>query len=171
MRVSTRIILGFGILMGLAVFALAYQVSVIHQLQSLNQDLSSVNFHAVANVLRMRQYGESIEELSQKFFVAPANYEGQLDSVLKDFANELADLKRTVRSNKEREEVERLGKALDKYLRVLGGEKNKPRPKEFGDLVFFHIFGHIESDHCLFLTKKNFGQRLSQLCFPNAGWA
>ena len=50
MKVSTRIVLGFAILMLMVVFALAYQVSIIHEMQSINQDLSSTNFNAAASV-------------------------------------------------------------------------------------------------------------------------
>jgi two-component system sensor histidine kinase GlrK len=82
----------------------------------------------------MLQYGESIEELSKKYFVDPKIYEGQLEAVLGDFVDELAALKQTVRSEREREEVGRLESALDQYSLVLAREKKTPRPSVPGDL-------------------------------------
>jgi two-component system sensor histidine kinase GlrK len=136
MRVSTRIILGFATLMILLVCALAYQVSIIHEMQSINQDLSSTNFNAASSVLRLRQYGDSIDELSQKYFVSPVSYEPQLESYHKQFLDELTTLRGTVRTDSERIEVERLSQRLDEYYRVWEEEKSKPLPEDVNSFPF-----------------------------------
>ena len=33
----------------------------------------------------------------------------------------------------------------------------------------FHVFGHIDSDHSAFVAEHGFCQRLTQLCFTDAG--
>src|SRR5687767_8453534 len=98
MRVSTRIVSGFGILILLSVVALAYQVSVIHRMQSINRDLSAINFRAASTVLEMLHVLETIEEFSTKYFLLgyPV-YEETLMDVRREFQDDFEQLKATVR--------------------------------------------------------------------------
>jgi two-component system sensor histidine kinase GlrK len=134
MRVSTRIILGLAILMLMVVFALAYQVSIIHEMQSINEDLSSTNFNATTSVLRLGQYAGFIKELTQKYFVSP-DYEPQLESYHRQFLDELLVLRNTVRTDEERDEVDRLSKTLDEYHHVWEQEK-KNRPADVNSFPY-----------------------------------
>ena len=104
MRVSTRIVSGFGLLLVLVFIGLAYQLSVIHQMQSINRDLSVINFHAASTALSTLQLGETIKEFSRKYFVDPI-YERQLDEYRQEFLENIEELRNTVRSEQERAEV------------------------------------------------------------------
>jgi len=116
MRVSTKIVLGFAVLLGLACIGLAYQVSVIHQMQSINQVLSAVNLRAASSSLRTMQLGQTLEEFSQKYFVAgDPIYERQLDGVRQEFLSNLTEMRETVTSERERAEVERMFLTLDEF--------------------------------------------------------
>jgi signal transduction histidine kinase len=106
MRVSTKTVSGFGILLGLACISLAYQVSVLHQMQSINRDLSAINMRSASAALQAIQLGETLEEFARKYFVAgDPIYERQLQGVHDEFLSNLAILQSTVRSDRERLEV------------------------------------------------------------------
>src|SRR3954468_14066459 len=102
MRVSTKTVSGFGILLVLACIGLAYQVSVLHQMQSINRDLSAVNLRAASAALRTIQLSDTLEEFARKYFVAgDPIYEHQLEAVEKEFLENLTDMRNTVRSDRE----------------------------------------------------------------------
>ena len=85
MKVSSKIIAGFLILMLVALVALANQLSVIHQMQAINHDLSEINMNLASKALRMEQLASIIEEDSRKFFATrDALYERQIDTELRD---------------------------------------------------------------------------------------
>jgi two-component system, NtrC family, sensor histidine kinase GlrK len=132
MRISTRIILGFGILMLLAFAGLVYQISVIHQMQAINRELSSVNFHAASVALSTMQLAETIKEFSRKYFVDPI-YEQQLNDYREEFSDDIVELQKTVRFSAEREEVDRLARAFDAYTAAFAGIKHK-KGSEIDDL-------------------------------------
>src|SRR5688500_6890283 len=122
MRVSIKIIVGFAVLLGLTCIGLAYQVSVIHQMQSINKDLSAINLHAASVALRNLQLGQTLEEFSLKYFVTEDPiYERQLDKVKEEFRANLTEMRDTVRSDREHTEVERMFLTLDEYSAALAG--------------------------------------------------
>src|SRR5437867_1275329 len=133
MRVSTKTVSGFGILLGLACIGLAYQVSVIHQMQSINRDLSAINFRASSIALRTIDLGDTIEEFTRKYFVAgDPIYERQLEGVRQEFLANLMDLRSTVRSDRERSAVDRLFLTFDEYS---NGFKHHKSQNERADLL------------------------------------
>jgi two-component system sensor histidine kinase GlrK len=136
MRVSTKIVSGFGILMVLAVVALAYQVSVIHEMQSINRDLSGVNFRAASTVLEMLHILETVEEFSTKYFLLgyPV-YEQTLTDVRQEFMEDFQQLQTTVRTDQEREELDRLSEAWNHYWTVFEDQKQKRRVPESADTL------------------------------------
>src|SRR5262245_61184351 len=130
MKVSTRIISGFGILMVLAFVALGYQLSVIHQMQSINRDLSAINFQSASTALRMVQNSETIREFSLKYFASHDPYFRQLESERQGFLRDLGELQKTVRSERERNQVELLSGAFDEYWRIFNRVKEQNQSKE-----------------------------------------
>jgi signal transduction histidine kinase len=135
MRVSSRIVFGFGILLAVTFGALAYQVRVIHQMQSINRDLSAINFRAASTALRMVQMSDTIGEFSRKYFVASdAIYDRQLGEVRQEFLNSLAELQKTGRSEKERNAVHGLAAAFDDYWTAFNRVKNETQSREIENL-------------------------------------
>ena len=129
MRVSTKIVAGFAILFGLACIGLAYQVSVIHQMQSLNLDLSASTLRSASAALRTMQLGVDLEEFARKYFVAADPiYERQLEGVRQEFLSNLAEMKETVRTGRERAEVERISVTFDEFWKEFTGRKKQPQP-------------------------------------------
>lgn len=135
MKVSTRIILGFVILLAIAFAGLGYQLSVIRQMESINRDLSLVNFHAASTTLEMLQLVETIKEFSRKYFaVVDPIYQRQLEDYRKDFLESLTDLRKTVRSNNERVEAERLAEAFDDYSDIFDRAVEAQKTRDLGAL-------------------------------------
>src|SRR5262245_14738568 len=131
MRVSTKTVSGFGILLMLACIGLAYQVSVLHQMQSINRDLSAVNFHAASTALRTMQLGDTLEEFTQKFFATgDPIYEHQLEGVEQEFLNNIADMQNTVRSDRERSEVRRMALTFEEFRKQLDDSKQQLTQKK-----------------------------------------
>lgn len=124
MRVSTKIVAGFAVLLGLTCIGLAYQVSVIHQMQSINQDLSAIDLRSASVALRIIQLGQTLEEFSLKYFVTEDPiYERQIDKVKQEFLSNLTEMRDNVRSERERAEVERMFLTLDEYSAALASHK------------------------------------------------
>jgi signal transduction histidine kinase len=120
MRVSTRIISGFIILMTLGLVALAYQVLSIHRMQDINADLSAINFRAAAVILRLDHDAEAIHEFTEKrFTTGDPIYDSLLDQVVQEFDQEIADLQMTVGPNSPIVEVTRLVAAWNDYKSAL----------------------------------------------------
>ena len=131
MRVSTKTVSGFGILLVLACIGLAYQVSVLHQMQSINRDLSAVNFRSASTALRTMQLSDTLEEFTQKFFATgDPIYEHQVEGVEQEFLNNIADMRNTVRSDRERSEVQRMGLTFDEFRKELAGRQQQIKQKQ-----------------------------------------
>ncbi|PYS50735.1 MAG: hypothetical protein DMG13_20345 [Acidobacteria bacterium] len=147
MKVSTRTISGFGILMVLAFVALGYQLKIIHQMQSINRDLSAINFHAASTALRMVQNAETIGEFSAKYFVLPDPYLRGLESEREEFLRDLAELAKTVRSERERNQVQLLAKAFDDYWRIFSRvrETNQSKDLEYLPPSLSAAINHVQA--------------------------
>ncbi|MBI2149326.1 MAG: HAMP domain-containing histidine kinase, partial [Acidobacteria bacterium] len=134
MKVSTRVISGLGILVLLALAALAYQVSVIHQMQTINRDLAAVNFHAGSTALGLLEISRTIGEFSRKYFVSPDPYERELETYRSEFLEGVKELRKTVRTQKERTEVESLFNAFEDYSRTFNDVKQGNAGREMAYL-------------------------------------
>jgi hypothetical protein len=69
MRVSTKIVAGFATLLVIAFAALAYQMTIIHEMQSINSSLSSVNFEAATIIQQMDQRMLDLGADTSRYFV------------------------------------------------------------------------------------------------------
>jgi len=111
MKITTRIILGYGlfiaILMGLAI----YQVFTIRRMQAINETLQESNFRNAQTSLQALRYLDLIEEYTRKSFaVGDPDYVNQLKEFQRDFETRLIQLQDSVASENERTEISRLGK-------------------------------------------------------------
>jgi signal transduction histidine kinase len=131
MKVSHKIISGFLILMLLGLVVLVNQLNYIRQMQSINQELSEINFNAALATLRMLQLAEVMGADAEKYFIFfrvsenETNSE-QLESDRRDFLTDLATLQKTASSDKEREETAKLVKAFDDFWTVFTRYRNEP---------------------------------------------
>jgi len=129
MKVSTRIILGFAILVLLSIGPLAYQVSIIHRMQSVNQELERINFVAASTALQMRSDAEEIKEFAGKYFSSGDPLYGELlDNANQNYSDGLAKLAGTAESEKDLAEIERLKEAWNGYWRDYNTVKPEIQP-------------------------------------------
>src|SRR5437016_9898140 len=141
MKVSTRIIGGFGILLLVAIAALAYQVSVIHRMQSINRTLSQVNFEAAASVQTMEQQILDLEADCRKYFVLNGDptYGRALADLRNEFSVDLGSLETNARTPRERNALKELSSAWATFWRAFDDERSRLNPDsiaEAGDLPF-----------------------------------
>jgi two-component system sensor histidine kinase GlrK len=126
MRVSTRIITGFAVLLILGAATAIYQISIIHRMQRINEDLSQVNFEAAGIVQKMNQDMFDLEDYSRKYFVLKGDplYERELADIRNSFTTDLTGLVSKARTPREREAIKGLSRAWDDFWLVFGREKS-----------------------------------------------
>src|SRR5437870_11134460 len=128
MKVSSKIIAGFLILMLVAIVAIANQLSVIHQMQAINHDLSEINMNLASTALRMQELASIVAEDSRKFLVThDAIYERQIGEIRQEFLSKLEILETAGRSKREIAENEKLRSALTNYGDVFNRIKRQGR--------------------------------------------
>src|SRR6267143_4993019 len=126
MKVSSKIIAGVLILMLVALLILLNQLSVIHQMQTINRDLSEINMNAASTVLRMEELAALIKEDSQKYFATrDAIYDRQITGLQQEFWDDLSALEKTARSEREKNATYNLAKAFGNYWVLFNQAKNK----------------------------------------------
>ncbi len=69
MKITTRIALGLALLTTLTVIVMGYQLRTVHQLQSINQELSLTNLEAARISIRLVQELEGVREFAAKSLV------------------------------------------------------------------------------------------------------
>lgn len=148
MKVSTRIVYGFGILMLLTLGALAVELSAIHQMQAINAELAEVNFHSASDALQMIQFANIIEEFSKKYFVPRGDpfYEREVEDERKTFLDHLASLQKTVRSVKEKAAIARLSDASAKYWQLWDKYRKQPIETEYLPADLSIAVSHLQSE-------------------------
>src|SRR5215831_4292350 len=94
MRVSTRIITGFAVLLILGAATAIYQISIIHRMQKINEDISQVNFEVAGIVQKMSQDLFDLEDYARKYFALKGDplYEREMEDFRKGFAADLGSL-------------------------------------------------------------------------------
>src|SRR5436309_6855407 len=128
MKVSSKIIAGFLILMLVGLVALANQLSVIHQMQAINHDLSEINMNLASTALRLQELASIVAEDSRKFLVTHDTiYERQIAEIRQEFLGKLEILEKTGRSKREVAENEKLRRAVTNYWDVFNRIKGQGR--------------------------------------------
>jgi nitrate/nitrite-specific signal transduction histidine kinase len=126
MKVSSKIIAGFLIVMLLAIVVLANQLSVIHQMQTINRELSEIDMNAASSVLRMEEVAAVIKEDSRKYFATgDPIYDQQIAELRQDFQTSLAGLRKNARSDRERSETQKLASAIEDFANLFDRAKNQ----------------------------------------------
>ena len=144
MKVSSKIIAGFLIVMLLAIVVLANQLSVIHQMQAINRELSEVDMNAASAVLRMEEVAAVIKEDSRKYFATgDPIYDQQIAELQQDFQSSLAGLRKNARSERERAETQKLASAIEDFATVFDRSKQTQQ----GDADYLPVDVAIAVDH------------------------
>lgn len=109
MKITTRIILGYGLFITILLGMAVYQLITIHRMQSINQTLRESNFKNAIICLQALRDHDLVEEYTRKSFVlADAGYLNQLKEFQKDYETRLVQLSGNAGSEEERAEIGRL---------------------------------------------------------------
>jgi two-component system sensor histidine kinase GlrK len=127
MKVSTRIIAGYVILILLTVAILSYQVYTIRQLNDINGNLSQVNVDNALKSLQLQYDERVIEEWAQKYYgTGDKTYKDLFDLAGNDFEMDLMKLEPTVTSEAEREAIRKVSQSWKALQEIIGAEHKHP---------------------------------------------
>jgi signal transduction histidine kinase len=151
MKVSSKIIAGFLILLLLGVIVLVNELNVIHQMQTVNQELSDINVYAATTVLEIQRNADLIDDDTRKYlsYLDPL-YDKQIEEVRHDFLENLTHLRQKVNSHPEQEAITKLEEAFQSYWTTYQRFKQENKafdPDDFPPdiiLAINHIHGQGE---------------------------
>jgi two-component system sensor histidine kinase GlrK len=131
MRIGTKIITGYGVLIALMALVLAYQVALVHRLQSIHRNLAEINFQAAAVSLEMMRVLDGIEEYTKKWFLLrDPEYAARREEFEAEFNAHLVRLRSLGRSPTEHAEIDRLERFWLAFLSVVSSEAEAPAPDQ-----------------------------------------
>jgi len=121
MKITTRIISGYGLFIAVLVGLAAYQVLAVNRMQAINRNLTDVSFRNAFVSLQALQDRDLIQEFAEKSLrLADEDYTRQLEEFTGAFDAKLGQLERGAASGAEREEVGRLRETWDAFTANLG---------------------------------------------------
>jgi two-component system sensor histidine kinase GlrK len=126
MKVSSKIISGFLVLMLLSIAVVAYEVSVVYQMQAVNRELADVDVKAAATTLEMEKLVDLLDEYSKKYFggLDPL-YDKKTADYRDELLRDLGQLQKAGQSPGVRAEMEKVHEALESYWQVYNNLKEQ----------------------------------------------
>jgi two-component system sensor histidine kinase GlrK len=125
-KVSSKIIAGFLVLMLLAVVVLGNQLSVIHQIQAVNQELADLNVESARTVLELERLANLLGDDALGYFaLLDPDYAAGVVKLRNDFIELLGQLRETANSERERAATAELAEALDDFWKVFNRLKEQ----------------------------------------------
>ena len=122
MKITTRIVSGYGLFIAVLVGLALYQILTVIRMQKINQNLKTINANNVLISLQAIQDVGLIGEFTEKALLrADADYFDQFEEYLEDFDADLEQLQSDVESNEEREAVQLLKEYRDLFTANLNG--------------------------------------------------
>jgi two-component system sensor histidine kinase GlrK len=120
MRIANKIAVGFTVLILLIVAVFSYQVALIHQMQSITQNLGGENLQAAELSLQMFRDGEQVKEFTSKLDAlrGDPDYAVQLEAIRESFSQSISKLQALELSPEEEKETERLAQLWDESQRA-----------------------------------------------------
>lgn len=116
MKITTRIISGYGLLIAVLAGLVVYQVYTIDRMQETNRTLSQINFQNAIGWLETLRDCEWVAEYTKKSFAtADPDYLNKLDLYRSEFEESLKQLNRNASSDEEKTEIRRLLQQWDAF--------------------------------------------------------
>ncbi len=129
MRVSTRVVSGYAVLLALLSAVLAYQTIVIHQMRTINRELSGVSFQAALSSLQLIRDRDLVEEYSKKYFVRhDKDYLALLREYQRDFETTLQAIRLKASSSLEQATISNLTWTWQRFNSELDSQLEDPEP-------------------------------------------
>jgi signal transduction histidine kinase len=131
MKISTKIISGYGILIAMIAVLLLYQQHSIRAMQGIVTKLSSVNIPAANFSLGLKRDIELVDEFTKKSFaLKDPEYRQKLAEVCSTFVAELRDVDGIKSTDKERSSVAQLQDAWNRFSDALQEHLQEPFPED-----------------------------------------
>jgi two-component system sensor histidine kinase GlrK len=116
MKITTRIIAGYGLFIVILAALAIYQILTIRRMQSINDALSEVNFKGALSCLKALGDLDLVAEFTRKSFASEdPDYRAQLSEFQRNFEASLAELKAKASLDGERAEAEKLAGLWEAY--------------------------------------------------------
>ncbi|MEJ2245110.1 MAG: histidine kinase dimerization/phospho-acceptor domain-containing protein, partial [Acidobacteriota bacterium] len=120
MKITTRIVSGYGLFIAVLVGLTVYQIVTVIKLQTINQDLKGINFLYAVHSLDVKLSWEYVNEFTEKSLqTGDPDFIGKLDESIAVFETRFSELQSEVKSGQELIEVERLKQYWDRFSRSL----------------------------------------------------
>jgi len=132
MKIAAKVSAGYAILIALIVGALAYELSLTHQMQSINQDLSGINFRAAILSLQLLRDLDLVEEFTQKYFATggDTDYASQLEDMKDAVSREVKEMESLHLSAVEHDEVGRLSRLWSEFSKSSSSNQQLVRSRK-----------------------------------------
>jgi len=113
-------------LMLLAIVVVAYQLSVIHQMQSVNRNIADIDMNAATTALHLEKLADILREVCKKYLVMQdPGYEQQIAEYRNDIIEDLGKLDETARTEVAKTATAKLREALDNAMQVFNRIKQQ----------------------------------------------
>ena len=127
MKITTRIISGYGLFIAVLLGLVIYQAITINRMQAISKTLSEINFHNILHCSQALRDLDLVAEYTEKSFrVQDPAYMDKLQESQKDFQKSLAELILHASAGEEQDEVRRLSDQWDSYNADLGLLQQSP---------------------------------------------
>ncbi|MBI2817608.1 MAG: HAMP domain-containing protein [Acidobacteria bacterium] len=127
MRISAKIAAGYAILIALIVAVLTYQISLFHQMQSINRDLSEIDFRSAIVSLQLVRDLDEVEEFTRKFFATGGDpgYASRLQGLRDAFSRRVQELESLPISEAERREADEVLRQWSEFFQMSSGQQER----------------------------------------------
>ena len=143
MRISTKIILGYAVLIVLMIGLLTHEVYSLMRMQSIIAKLSNVNFRSADIALQMMRDLDLVDFFAQKSFVSDdPGYPKRLQEYVSYVEADVRNFEFYGRSRNEQAEIQRLNQAWAEFLSELDREQRNQQsqsPKEVSGTLVNHL--------------------------------
>jgi signal transduction histidine kinase len=120
MKITTRIVSGYGLFIAVLMSLTVYQIVTVIKLQTINRDLKDINFDNAYYSLEVIRRWDWVDEFTRKYLqTGDPDYIQKLNESIADFEVQFSDLRSGVKSGPELIEVERLKQYWDRFSRSL----------------------------------------------------
>jgi signal transduction histidine kinase len=131
MKISTKIILGYGILIAMIGILLLYQQHSIRELQGIVTRLSSVSIPAANVSLGLKRDIDLVDEFTQKSFaLKDPEYRQKLTELCSTFGAELRDVDAIKSTDKEKAAIAQLQDSWNKFSEALQEHLREAYPED-----------------------------------------
>jgi signal transduction histidine kinase len=117
MKITTRIVTGYGLFIAILAGLVMYQVITINRMRLINKTLKEINFQNAKSSVTALENLKDVVDFTKKFcFIDPDTYRKQLADYENAYEINLAELQKNAVSGEEQDSVKRLTKSWASFI-------------------------------------------------------